>query len=94
MLPTYYDLVLFGKETGPGGIPVPFNRYRIEVGPWINPGTGVASVIPTTEDTPVPSPPPHFIAAKGGPKEAARMARMAIEALPENKGLMKHGNCP
>ena len=90
---TYYDLVLFGRETGADGIPKPFNRYRIEVAPWITRGSGVASVIPTTEDTPAPNQ-PHFIAVKGGPKAAAKIAREAIEALPTNKNLLKRGNCP
>lgn len=90
---TYFDLVLFGNKTDANGIPKPFNRYRIEVASWLTPGSGVATIIPTTDDTPVPHP-PHIIVKKGGVKQAAKAAREAIEAMPQNRGLFKRGNCP
>jgi hypothetical protein len=90
---TYFDLVLFGNKTDASGIPKPFHRYRIEVTSWLKPGSGIATIIPTTDDTPAPQS-QHIIVKKGGVKQAAKAAREAIEAIPQNKGLVKRGNCP
>jgi len=88
-----FDLILFGANTDASGLPQPFHRYRIEVSDWIKPGSSIATILPTTVDCPRPEQ-SHFISHLGGCDTAARLAREALEQLPGNAGLQKHGNCP
>ncbi len=88
-----FDIIFFGSRTDGAGLPQPFHRYRIEVGDWLMAGSSIATISPTTADCPLPEQ-RHFISQIGGGTTAARHAREALERLPDNAGLQKHGNCP
>lgn len=88
-----FDLILFGSTPDGSGLPRPFHRYRIEVSKWLAANSYIATISPTTAECPMPSE-PHFISQLGGRDTAARLAREALEQLPANSGLKKHGNCP
>ena len=88
-----FDLIFFGSGTDGAGLPQPFHRYRIEVSDWLTSGSSIATILPTTADCPLPEQ-RHFISQIGGGTTAARLAREALEQLPGNTGLQKHGNCP
>lgn len=89
-----FDLIFFGSEGADGaGLPQPFHRYRIEVSAWLTSGSSIATISSTTADCPLPEQ-CHFISQIGGGITAARLAREALERLPDNAGLQRHGNCP
>ena len=88
-----FDLIFFGLGADEAGLPQPIHRYRIEVSDWLTSGSSIATILPTTADCPLPEQ-RHFISQIGGGATAARHAREALERLPDNAGLQKHGNCP
>jgi len=63
-----------------------YHPYFIVASTWLTEGSGVATIIPLNDDSPIPEK-IHFVVASGGPTAAITEARDAVLALPANQGL-------
>ncbi|TKV69147.1 hypothetical protein FDP08_14115 [Marinobacter panjinensis] len=80
------NVKFFGHEQDGYGMPKPYHSYLVVASPWEQQGSGVASVIPLSSDTPALDP-PHKMSLQGGPEKAFDEVLVLLRGLPQNKGL-------
>ncbi|MBU3564187.1 hypothetical protein [Polynucleobacter sp. Tro8-14-1] len=75
----------FGAEQDQFGMPVPYHSYLVVSSPWEMLGSGIASVVPLSENAPLSK--PHFPVLQGGERAALDVALQALSHEPKNIGL-------
>jgi len=63
-----------------------YHPYFIVASSWLLGGSGIATLIPLSDDSPMPDR-IHFVSEQGGPAAAIAAARDSVLGLPENHGL-------
>ena len=79
--------VMFAAPTGSAVQSTVYRPYLLVASPWLQPDSGIATVVPLHGGSPVPDQ-IHFVSPTGGAASALRAARDAIVALPENNALL------
>ena len=78
-------IIFWGAQDDAHGTQTPRHSYLVISSPYIDPGTGIASVLPLTEGATFTD--RYFIVEDGGESAAMEAAIKALEAEPANSRL-------
>ena len=78
----------YGNTKDDLGMPSPYHSYLVIASPWLEPGSGIASVMGVTANSPLPDH-HHEIARSGGEQAAYERLLNKLREMEENSGLQE-----
>lgn len=80
------NISFFGDDKDTYNFPKPYHSYFVIATSWQSEGSGIASAMPLSTETP-PLSPSHKLVLQGGPEKAFAEIVEMIRSLPANKEL-------